>query len=226
MKNWIIVAIMAVAPGIALAGECPQSHCSKKSAELNYACKADGLAGQKIYYEVNGKYCWCKCSCFTEGTQIMTENGEVSVENLLAGDILNTPKGETSIHRKLVSPSEGESVLVFELENGRRLAVSTNHPMVLPGELIVEAKNIKETDTLMGSNGESIGILSISKVPYHGSLINFINEANSESGRDRIIIAEGVQTGDWNIQSYRDYLDSSVELRRLITQINETQEEQ
>jgi len=219
MKNWIIIGIMALLPGITLAAPCPNSHCSKQSKDLMRLCLKNGLPGKKIYFKVGSQYCWCKCSCFAEGTQIMTENGEVNVEDLIAGDLLYTPAGEAHIHQVLASPSEGDSVLVFELKNGRSLAVSTNHPMILPGEVVVEAKHVKETDQLLGSNGEAIEIVNITKKAYHGSLINFINEASAESGRDRVIVAEGVQTGDWNIQSYRDYLDSSVKLRELIFQI-------
>jgi len=206
--------------GALQADPCPAGHCSKVNDGVYKACKAEGRPTAYVV-QADGSMCTCPCSCTGDGTSISGTSGEISVESLLAGALLETQAGPTPIVKKLSSPVENDKAFEFTLSNGKKLLVSTNHPFIVRGGIVKPADQIQAGDELLGrEENSSIRVESIMPRRYTGTFHNVILDGKSATGADRVYLASGVQSGDWTIQSYRDLLNQNVALRKVISSAN------
>jgi len=86
--------------------------------------------------------------CVEENTEISTvKNGLVKANNVLLNDILQTPLDNTKIiekHGRVVS-----EYIEVELEDGRVIKVTSEHPFITNNGLIVLAEDLKDGDEVI-----------------------------------------------------------------------------
>jgi len=223
-KLTLITAVFALLGASALmADECPGSHCSKMSEKINNSCKKDGLSGSKIYVPYKDDFCFCGCSCLGAGTEVLGSGSIDTVEEFLAGENLETLAGSVEISKVMKDHFEDTAALKIVLQTGRSLLVSPNHPFVTRDGVVKSAVSLSTNDSLLNAENEPVGIQSITPTKYTGTFYNVIMNAKSDSGSDRIILAEGVQSGDWEVQSFRDYLNANVTLREIVAKMKKDQ---
>jgi hypothetical protein len=207
------------------ANDCGYSHCSKKSDILNTRCVNDGKAGQPVYFEdKDGRYCSCPCSCFTADSKIGVGGGELAVKHLFEGYPVNTENGRTPIQKLMMSHVKDVPAIEVKLSNGRSTRVSDNHPFIQHDGVVVSAEDLRVGTRLRGVEGSEVSVTELKPFVYSGTFYNFIMDAGPKekrSEKDRVLHTAGAQTGDWMVQSYRDYADASVALRVLIQKMNE-----
>lgn len=221
MKQNLLAIIAILFTGTAVfAGECPSSHCSGMNKQINEICKADGKAGQKVYVPYNDSFCYCGCSCYAAGTEILGSGSIDTVDELALGESLETLVGPVEITKVFKDQVENTAAVAIVIETGRQLTVSPNHPFVTQGGVVKSAASLSQSDFLLNEAGEPVAIASITPTKYTGTFYNVILNGKKESGEDRIVIAEGVQSGDWEVQSFRDYLNANVGLREIIAEMN------
>ena len=68
----------------------------------------------------------------------------------------------------------------------------------------------------MAENGDPVAVTKVQPTRYSGKFYNFVLNANDPNGADRIVISEGVRSGDWTVQSYSDFVAENVTLRQLM----------
>jgi hypothetical protein len=205
------------------AADCPVGHCSQYATTVGTICdqlvSATGKPKASFsapYIGPSGLACTCPCSCFIEGTAIESSSGNMRVETIEKNMTLPTQGGYVKVAAPLASEVKNHPVVELELSNGRSLFVTNNHPMITPGGFIKSAGSLTKKDKLLNSKGEKVQIANIKNRKYSGFLYNFSMAAKEASGADRVIVAEGVQTGDWTVQSRHDRLKQNVTLRQVM----------
>ncbi|MFW7379953.1 MAG: Hint domain-containing protein [Oligoflexus sp.] len=155
----------------------------------------------------------CPCSCFDRDVAIMTQDvedplwvpaAEITthdrVTTLRDGVSLATIRGdkESFTQREIdyiTSGPEAIDIYVIHLENGRELAVSEHHALMLHDGYMVTAKELKEDDFLLSYTGTSVAVLDIQRRPAKdGWVYNFLVKGSTAEAH--LIIAEGVIVGD------------------------------
>jgi hypothetical protein len=225
----LLVALAVFSANVSplFAEDCPADHCSINQKKIYAACKKSGNVGAAYYdnpKDPSGPMCSCPCSCYAEGTEILSLGKTVSVESVNQGDTLSTPAGEVPVQKPLRSTVENFPAVQLELANGKSLTVSTNHPFITEGGIVAEARDIKSGSSLMQENGSSVPVASATPTSYTGTFYNFILDGKHESGSDRVVFSEGVQSGDWMVQSFRQGLATNVGLREVIAKIRPSDE--
>lgn len=111
--------------------------------------------------------------CFAEGTNILTPNGNVPVNALAVGDLVNTmdsgPQAITWIGKRTVAATGAFAPIVFQpgaIGNARELSLSPQHRVLLrdwraellfcESEVLVGAKHLVNGDTIYVSAREQI----------------------------------------------------------------------
>lgn len=205
----------------AFAAKCSADHCGTVDKELNELCKLDENAGKDVYYKDpdTSRYCSCPCSCFASGETVSSEGQPVSVRNIYRGSLIDSPAGEVEVEKLMRSYVEEAPATRIHLESGNSLLLSNNHPLIDSYGRIVAAGQISPGMKLKGRGYRVDPVSSVENVKYTGWFYNFILDADRADGKDRIIYAKGVQNGDWEVQSYRDYLERNITLRDVIGKI-------
>lgn len=92
-----------------------------------------------------------------------------------------------------------ETIYILSADNGRRLEVTAEHPMVDATGLVVKAKNLRVGDRLMTAAGQSTRIVSLEQRMYHGAVWNVQPRSRNQS--ENILVAEGFLTGSVRFQN-------------------------
>ena len=131
-----------------------------------------GPGGQRIDVS-NVLYDNAGIPCFTRGTQIRTDRGDVEIENLEVGDLILTKDNGFQpirwIGSKTVSGGHIDAPIVFTkgaIGNAREFSVSPNHRMLLSGwratllfgerDVLVPAKALVNGETIYASTTRQI----------------------------------------------------------------------
>ncbi|KAB8032268.1 Hint domain-containing protein [Fluviispira multicolorata] len=85
-------------------------------------------------------------------------------------------------------------VSVFKTNNNLRLAVTSEHAILLADGRMIAAKNVKLTDQLVLANGNPIGIKSIESLKTNKNVLNVLTTGNSNI--EHTVFAEGLIVGD------------------------------
>ena len=103
-------------------------------------------------------------ACFVAGTYIITENGNVPIEEISVGDIVyahNPDTGETSF-KKVVNTFVRETTELVHIEvNGEEIITTPDHPFYVPQKGWTEAIQLRAGDRLQLLNGEYVIIEQI-----------------------------------------------------------------
>jgi hypothetical protein len=156
----------------------------------------------------------CKCGCFDPETLISARLNGV-VLDVAAADItkqhqllaLQSDATRQTLHQdyrgiNLITKGPEEAPLYrFVLSNGKQLAVTQHHGMVLNDGRVVAAKDVTTTDQFIAANGDVVAIDAIERVSVETDVVNF--ETHGDSDLNHIIVAEGVLVGDLVWQNQR-----------------------
>ncbi len=168
----------------------------------------------------------CPKGCFEGATELMTLTPEGLEGTTLARDIseLDTLAGLTSSSsltkpeltsrsiRHITQGPEASPLYVFSLENGRELAVTQHHGMVLADGRVIEAQDVESGDLFVDIDGNNIKVQEISRRYTDEDVYNFRVNANDAQGH--IIVAEGILVGDLSWQNELVAEMASIRLRK------------
>lgn len=155
----------------------------------------------------------CPQGCFEANTNILvgTNNDtfkEVAAKNVKTTDRLAALDKESSLDApvlvqkeitKVTNGPEEEKLYRFELDNGRTLAVTRYHGMVLSDGRVVYAEDVALDDQFLDSNGREISIESIDRVATNTDVYNF--NLDVATPQEHVMVAEDILIGDIYWQS-------------------------
>lgn len=137
--------------------------------------------------------------CFVKGTRIaVTPELSVEIEHLRAGHSVHLADGRYAKIKRVVAGPESKPVIRFETADGRKLTVTTEHPLITNKGLRM-AKEISIGEELKTHDGKFTAIKGISTKKYNDDVINF--EVEGEFQSDHLVIAEGLISGDLYLQN-------------------------
>lgn len=166
---------------------------------------------------INKLTSWCSCGCFESGSRVFAVNKSSGEANYFRiNDIVNnfdnfrivTLKKNSTLKkietqeiniRGISVGEEKNQLIVFISENNQRLAVTEDHAILLASGKIVQAKDVKITDSLLKSDGQPIRILDIQKKYADSEVLNILNDTNNK--KQNILFVEGFIVGDLSWQN-------------------------
>lgn len=123
--------------------------------------------------------------------------------------------GEQTI-RSYVAGDTQEDIFTLETQEGRRLEVTAEHPMVLEDGTMVKARTLKAGDTLLGADGVKLHLNRVTVFNFKGQVWNVRPE--SKVKLENVMNAEGFLTGsvrfqnEWAQDDYRLSLRDDVDV--------------
>ncbi|HEX5746673.1 MAG TPA: Hint domain-containing protein [Archangium sp.] len=181
----------------------------------SYAC-ITGL--QKLGY--------CYTGCYTPEQRLSFEGRYIGVQEAAEQKVANvtalTPAssqsllsyGEQAIKFYVAGDTE-ESIYVLKTADGRRLEVTSTHPMVRGTGEVVKAVDLKVGDTLLGGDGKEVALVEVSTFLFKGKVWNVL--PFSQEKMENIFDAEGLLSGSirfqnqWGDEAYRLSLRDELE---------------
>jgi hypothetical protein len=160
----------------------------------------------------------CVAGCYTP-TQELAFSGEFStIENAYmsraptvtalteGATVEDLSFGEQPI-RAFVVGDTNEFIYLPQSEDGRRLEVTAEHPMILADGLMVRARSLQPGDLLLGADGAALLLKDVSVFSYQGKVWNV--QPVSHNKQENILNAQGFLTGsvrfqnEWANEHYR-----------------------
>jgi len=142
--------------------------------------------------------------CFATGTPIrMADGSERSVEDLKAGDkVLNPVTGQP---QSIASTRKGyESKGLIEVGyDGKTIRVTENHPFIMPGNALRQARSLALGDSVLGHDGRYHKVTTLSQAapePYTW-VHNLSLVSDSGAPEHHAVLAGGIVTGDHFLQN-------------------------
>lgn len=224
-----IISALCIASGIESveAQNCPPGHCSAQGAAVTSTC--DELAritgkpkGQlEAPFVGNGVSCKCPCSCFAAETLIDSSKENFAVTEIESGRELLTRLGNRDIRYVMMSEVKDEPAIEVSLSTGKKLTVSSNHAFPTASGVLKSAQELTTADELLDASSNPVKIAAVATKPYTGRMYNFTIASTDANREDHLVVAEGVQSGDWSVQTTRDRLNKQVQLREILSLIKE-----
>ena len=218
--NALVTSSVLCLGSTALATEnCPGSHCSQISAEMNSFCIENGMAGKPyMVLGPTGGTCFCPCSCVTADTQLTSvDHGLRAINESVVGDELYSPLSPDqrgSIDKRLKSDVGNTPVIRVMFSSGATLTASMNHPLVLSDETVVAIEKLQVGDQVLAESWSPVTVRGIERVEsYSGELHNVIVNGMSATAKDHLIATNGILSGDWLLQANNDAVERSIALR-------------
>ncbi|NVJ20708.1 MULTISPECIES: Hint domain-containing protein [Myxococcus] len=106
--------------------------------------------------------------------------------------------GEQTI-RAFVAGDTVEDVFAIETVDGRRVEVTSEHPMVTATGEMVKAKTLQKGDLLLGTTGEKVEIRDVTVFRYEGKTWNV--QPVSHEKIENVLDVEGLLTGSVRFQN-------------------------
>lgn len=194
--------------------ECPGSHCSGISTQVNAVCTSDGFAGTVVYvFMPDGTQCYCKCSCLAYNTPIaIPENQWTRVQDFKVGDTVLVATKEKSWRSATVAFSDGTGgdgnpvpySIFLRVESGATLVVTADHPLLTSDGKLKRADRLTVRDTLLNEKFEPVRISEVGFGTYTGG-IHHIATSRGGPGEplwDHLINTAGVISGDYYAQLF------------------------
>lgn len=154
---------------------------------------------------------YCPCGCFDQSVRLLVQGGGVKFDWLTAGDItkawysttIMAVESSSSLTDLRLVPlklkiatkgPEATQLYVISTKFGDGLKLTSNHPVLTQAGRMVLAKDLNMGDVLVGSQGESVPILAITRQDAEREVVNFATDTREHLSH--IIVAEGVLVGD------------------------------
>jgi hypothetical protein len=142
--------------------------------------------------------------CFAPGTPIrMADGKDRPVETIAAGDLVYNPL--TGRGQRVASVRKGyEGKPLVEVGyGGRTISVTENHPFVVKGKELRQARHLVEGDEVLGADGRFHAITTLRPLkeePY-AWVHNLALESDSGEIEGHVVLANGILTGDHFLQN-------------------------
>jgi hypothetical protein len=105
-------------------------------------------------------------ACFVSGTKVLTERGEINIEDLKVNDLVVTRNGPRPIS---AITTQFSKVSTFTLPSGREVTCTPNHKFYTSNAGFVEIRNITSSDSLLEhEKWQSLKQLSLMESPLEG----------------------------------------------------------
>ena len=164
--------------------------------------KVVNKAGRKYTMANSSVVSWANRGggCFAEGTTItMADGTKKPIEQIAKGDLVWNPlTGKASKVAKGVKGPEKYKLYSFAIK-GEELSVTKTHPM-LTQRGIIKAEDVRVDDLMMWKSGELLAIESIRTHHTAKDVYNLHLVSKSGSNIEGAVIANGVITGDLEMQ--------------------------
>ncbi len=168
----------------------------------------------------------CPCSCFEGDVKILAASSphtkpewirardftEDNAAVTLADDSRHNALG--FVQRKTFYTTKGPEeapLFVIQTKDGRELALTQHHALLLADGRITHARDLKTSDKLMDQEGSAIEIADITRRKTHEDVYNFLTRSETKQGH--LVIAEGLIVGDLAWQNMLDEESTAFDLR-------------
>lgn|GEM_PF-3282454 len=141
--------------------------------------------------------------CFALSTSILMADGKQKPIYLIkTGEKVFTRKGPATVAKILEGP-EGKTGMIRVTTTRSDLLVTENHPFADPVEHVVRAKDLFPGMQVQSSDGEWTRIIKVERMPIDASqkVRNLVINPDSKQIGDHMIVANGVVTGDFMMQT-------------------------
>lgn len=147
-------------------------------------------------------------SCLAEGTMVQMAGGdEAAIESITADSRVYSPYSTASSSLQVTDTAKGyeEPPMVrIESQSGKTLLMTEMHPVHVVGKGMVAAKDLREGDRVLTTEGPS-ELIRVAREKYSGNVYNLKLGSETEKqslGEDQTAFyANGVLVGDGQIQS-------------------------
>ncbi|QRK09699.1 hypothetical protein JQX13_06125 [Archangium violaceum] len=136
--------------------------------------------------------------------------GLSTVTALTQNATLARPEFSEQPIRTFVAGDTVEDIFVLETVDGRRVEVTSEHPMVNGDGIMVRARTLKAGDVLLGVDGQKVELSQVSVFRYTGKVWNV--QPVSKVKMENVLDVEGLMTGSVRFQNEwsQDYFRLSV----------------
>ncbi len=152
----------------------------------------------------------CMTGCYTPDQKLSFQGRYVGIEDAYASRQMsvsalsaNSAQGRVSFSaqpiRNYVAGKTVEDIFVLKTKDGKRLEVTSKHPMVLGSGEMVKAHTLKAGDALLGADGKPVTLESVSTHPFEGMVWNV--QPTSTVKQENVLDAEGLMTGSVRFQN-------------------------
>ncbi len=146
--------------------------------------------------------CLRQIGCFPPGVKITMADGSLrNIEDVRAGDLLRNAKTGAPVKvRQVIEGPEALPIIRFGFD-GTTVTTSQAHP-VLTAAGLKPANELKQGDTIFDSQGNphSLTILETLPIEEGQRVINVNLDVASSEADERLIISDGIVTGDIVLQ--------------------------
>ena len=202
---------------------CGFGHCTQFDVLLKKICfqkygQGSDLGGKTLETYENGNPCLCPCSCAVPETLIsLAGHEEVLIRTLQKGDTVVTPQALEAwadVYGAIGAKVENATIREILFSNDRLIRVSPNHTFVRPQGTLVKADALKVNEAVLDGFGSTVKVVQTRlNRSYRGALFNFIVNPSSENPTNHVITNNGIQSGDWLLQTTQDQLKAELDLR-------------
>jgi len=163
--------------------------CISALEELAFCYKGCYTGSQRLMF--GGQLIPIESAADDQGIrEITTLSNESSKTNLKyqSHEIEDYTSGETE-----------EEIYILSMENGTRLEITADHPVVNSEFVMVKAKELRPGESLIHMNGDLVRIRSIDIVPFKGRVWNV--QPNSLDKLENVVLAEAFLMGSSRFQN-------------------------
>jgi hypothetical protein len=141
---------------------------------------------------------------------------DVAIETVREGvrlEVPNRPYGGR-VDALIGHDAVDEEVAVLAFSDGATLVAATNHTFIGTDGKVVGVPQLEVGDELRAANGSAVRVTAISPARFTGRLGNVIVSQRQEAAAAHVVVTEGIQSGDWLLQSTYAKLNAEIDLRR------------
>lgn len=161
---------------------------------------------------------FCVVGCYTGGQRLVFDGQYLGIESAYQGGATTvaglSPESTAGALRfteqsiqSFVAGDTKEDIWVLQGVDGRRIEVTSEHPMVDASGRVVRARTLQAGDALLGADGSVVTLSDVSVVPFVGKVWNV--RPWSTDKLENILDAEGFLSGsvrfqnEWASDDYR-----------------------
>jgi hypothetical protein len=152
----------------------------------------------------------CPAGCYAPDEQLQFDSTYMSIESAYKSSVPTITSltadsttammsyAEQPIQSYIVGETQ-EDLYSLAADNGKRLRVTANHPLVNGEGVVVPASSIQVGDELLCSDGSIASVMSIEKQPYSGWVMSVLPA--SDNKQENVHVANGFLAGSVRFQA-------------------------